>query len=95
MAYVQNVKPIVKVIGFYRLRLLILTQFIKHKIKIVGKDSYKLVPLPLRDFGKCFNLGCHKEVMPYGVYTHQNVNMGACCIQGALDIFRDEAKQQF
>ena len=68
----------------------------KAKIQIVVNGSYKLIPLQLRDLGKCFNLGCHKEVMPYGVYTHQNVNMGACCIQGALDIiFEDDYKQQF
>ena len=55
-----------------------------------------MTPLPLRGFGKCFNLGCHKEVMPYGVYTHQNVDMGACCVQDALDtILKDEGKQEF
>ena len=49
------------------------------------------MPLPLRGFGKCFNLGCHKEVMPYGVHTHQNVDMGACCVQDALDtVLKDE-----
>ena len=50
----------------------------------------------MRYFGKCFNLDCHKEVMPYGVYTHQDVDMGACCVQDALDIIlKDEDKQQF
>ena len=33
--------------------------------------------------------------MPYGVYTHQNVNMGACCVQGALHILKDEGKNSF
>ena len=51
--------------------------------------------MPLRDFVKCFNLACNKEVMPYGIYTHQNVDMGACCVQDALDILKDEDKQQF
>ena len=32
--------------------------------------------------------------MPYGVYTHQDVNMGACCIQDVLDILNDEDTQQ-
>ena len=32
--------------------------------------------------------------MPYGVYTHQNVDMGACCVQDALDILKYEDKQQ-
>ena len=33
--------------------------------------------------------------MPYGVYTHQTVEMGACRIQDALDILKDDDKQQF
>ena len=34
--------------------------------------------------------------MPYGVYAHQDDDMGACCVQGALDIIlKDEDKQQF
>ena len=62
--------PLLKVIGFYRLKQPIITQFVKNTITIIIKDSYKLIPMPLRDFGKCFNLDCHKEVMPYGVYIH-------------------------
>ena len=33
--------------------------------------------------------------MPYDVYTHQNVEMGACRIQDALGILKDDDKQQF
>ena len=33
--------------------------------------------------------------MPYSVYTCGNVNMGACSIQSALDILKDDCKQQF
>ena len=34
--------------------------------------------------------------MPYGVYTYGNVSMGACSIQSALAILKDDdAKQQF
>ena len=58
----------------------------KNRIKIVAKCSYELIPLPLRGFSECFNLDCHKEVMPYGVYTHQNIDMCACCAQDALYI---------
>ena len=53
------------------------------------------MPMALREFGKCFNLDCHKEVMPYGIYTHQNDDIGACCVQDALDILKDDDKQQF
>ena len=33
--------------------------------------------------------------MPYNAYTYENVNMGACSIQPALDILKDDDKQQF
>ena len=51
--------------------------------------------MPLRAFGECFKLTCHKEVMPYNIYTYENVSMGAASIQSALDILNDDDKQQF
>ena len=33
--------------------------------------------------------------MPYNVYTYENVTMGACSIQSALGILKDDGKQQF
>ena len=36
-----------------------------------------------------------KEVMPYNVYTYENVKMGACSIQSALDLLKDEDQHQF
>lgn len=36
------------------------------------KDSYKLITMPLRDFGKCFNLPQEKEVFPYCLYNDYN-----------------------
>ena len=47
----------------------------------------------LRGFGKCFKLDVSEEVMPYNVYTYGNVAMGACSIQSALDILKDEGKK--
>ena len=67
----------------------------KNKINIIVKDSYKLIPMALREFGKCFKLDASKEVMPYNVYTYENVSMGACSIQSGLDILKDDDKQQF
>ena len=51
--------------------------------------------MPLRDFGKCFKLDVDKKVMPYGVYTYENVTVGACTIQSALDILKDDDEQHF
>ena len=52
--------------------------------------------MALSKFGKCSKLDCHKEVMPYEIYTYANVSMGGCCIQDALDVQTKEAdKNQF
>ena len=52
------------------------------------KYSYKLTPMALREFGICFKLEVSKEVMPYSMYTYENVSMGACPIQSALDVLK-------
>ena len=43
-------------------------------IKIQLKDSYKLITMPLSKFGKCFKLNQGKEMMPYDIYTVENVS---------------------
>ena len=67
----------------------------KQDINIIVKDSYKSIPMPLRYFGKYFKLDVNNEVMPHNVYTYEHVNMGACSIQPALDILKDDDGQQF
>ena len=55
-----------------------------------------MIPTALREFGECFKLDCHKEVMPYEIYTYENVSMGVCRIQDAIDVLKTEDdKQQF
>ena len=78
----------------YRLKQLSITLRLKKKVTTIVKYSYKLIPVPLRDFGTCFKLDVNTEVMPYNVYTYENANMGACSIQSALDIPKDDGKQQ-
>ena len=65
----------------------------KKTINIIVGDSYKLIPMALRGFGKCFKLDVPKEVMPYSDYTYENVTMGAWSIQSALGILKDEDKK--
>lgn len=43
---------------------------LEFKWNIKLKDSYKLIPEPLRKFGKMFKLKQGKEVMPYKLYTN-------------------------
>ena len=86
LQYLQNVKPIVKDGRFLQIKATYYNPNVNKKIKLTIKDSYKLIPMALAKFGKCFNLKCHKEVMPYNVYTYENVSMGAASIQSALDV---------
>ena len=49
------------------------------------KDSYKLITMPLRGFGKCFNMPQEKEVMPYALYTESNIKTRILPIASALE----------
>ena len=45
-------KPIVKSNRFSQIKATYYNPIRKNTIKIIVKDSYKLIPMPLRDFGK-------------------------------------------
>ena len=51
--------------------------------------------MALNEFGKCFKLAVSIEVMPYNIYTYENVSMVAASTQPALDTLSDSAKPQF
>ena len=42
-------------------------------VDIQIQDSYALITSPLRDFGDMFNLSVEKEILPYNLYTEENV----------------------
>ena len=67
LEYLQNVKPMVKRVRFLQIKATYYNPIRKNKINPTVKDPYKLIPMPLRDFGKCFKLDVSKEVMPYNV----------------------------
>ena len=95
LEYLQNVQPIVKSDRFVQIKATYYNPKSKKEINIIVKDSYKLIPMALRYFGKCFKLDVSNEVMPYNVYTYGNVTTGACSIQSALDVLKDEGGKQF
>ena len=45
----------------------------KQPIKIKIKDSCKIIPMQLKDFGKSFKLDVKKDIMPYKIYTQENI----------------------
>ena len=50
--------------------------------------------MALRELGKRFKLEVSKEGMTYNAYTYENVSMGACSIQDALDVLKQEDEHQ-
>jgi hypothetical protein len=59
------------------------------------KDSYNLITMPLRDFGKTFKLDIKKEVMPYKLYTSENINKVYVPIDEALQLIKSDEQDQF
>lgn len=47
----------------------------KLTLECVFRDTYSLCPMPLRDFGRSFNLDVKKEIIPYGLYNSKNVQL--------------------
>ena len=46
----------------------------KHGMKVLIQDSYSIITMPLSQFPKAFNLEGKKEIIPYKLYTEENVN---------------------
>jgi len=63
--------------------------------KIFIKDSYNLITMPLRDFGKTFKLNVEKDIMPYKLYTKENVENVYVSIDEALQYVKSHEQQQF
>jgi hypothetical protein len=64
-------------------------------IQITIKDSYRMIPMPLRDFGSCFNLTQSKEIMPYKLYTEENIKKQFIDINYALQYVPKQEQEQF
>ena len=45
----------------------------KDKKRLTFKNSYSIIPAPLRSFANMFNLPVHKEIMAYKLYTERNI----------------------
>jgi hypothetical protein len=65
-------------------------------IKIKVKDSLLLINMPLRDFGKTFNLEQEKEVMPYDLYNDEELfKQRIIKIEDAVKYIKENEKEQF
>jgi len=60
------------------------------RFKIMVKDSYHLISMPLRDFSKVFNLTSIKEIMPYDLYNKETINKKFIDVNYILNNFIDD-----
>jgi hypothetical protein len=62
-------------------------------IKIIIQDSYAIIPKPLRDFKKCFNIEVKKEILPYGLYTQENIKRMLLPLEECIEALKIQFKQ--
>ena len=62
-------------------------------IKVILKDSYSIITMPLANFGKCFNLPQSKEILPYNLYTKINVNKKLISIDECKECCKLQVRQ--
>jgi hypothetical protein len=60
------------------------------KKKIIIKDTYNVLTMPLSKFGKTFKLDVEKEVMPYKVYSRDSLRRRWILIDEALPFVDDK-----
>ena len=89
--YLYNIKQITKGNGLMNATADYYYNDIKYTIEF--KDSLKLIPMRLSQFGKCFNLKQEKEVMPYGLYTAESIKNGFIKMQKAKVYLKDNYNQ--
>jgi hypothetical protein len=68
---------------------------IEQPTHIIIKDSYKMTPLALHQFGKTFGLEQEKDVMPYNIYTIRNIKRVCVPILEASRYIKDNQQDKF
>ena len=64
-------------------------------INIQIKDSLKIINMPLSKFGKSFSLDCEKDIMPYQIYTPDNIEKVYASISKAITYLKPGDIEQF
>jgi hypothetical protein len=72
--------------------------YLNRDIHLKIKDSLKLINMRLEEFPECFfpseKNNFKKEVMPYNLYTKNNIEKVYCKIQEAIQILKQSGKEQ-
>jgi len=67
----------------------------KKQLNIRIHDSLKMINMGLGKFGKTFNLKVKKEIMPYNLYTEENVDKVFVPLDECLAYVKEEDKKEY
>jgi hypothetical protein len=65
------------------------------RIKIEVRDSLKMINMPLKKFGDAFKLKVKKEIMPYDLYTEENIVSGFIDKDECLSFVKEEEHPEY
>jgi len=59
------------------------------------RDSIKMINMPLSKFGKAFNLNVKKEILPYDLYTEENIKINWIPIEKCLEYVKPKDHKEY
>ena len=65
---------------------------VKFNKQLTFRNSYSIIPAPLRNFAQMFNLKVHKEIMAYKLYTKENRDKNIIPIEDFYNQYCEENK---
>ena len=81
-------------INSYRLMVNFMCNNPNQVIQITIK-GYMLIPMALNEFGECFNLEVNKEIMPYEIYTEDNLLKEYAPITEAIEAIKKSIEHKY
>ena len=64
-------------------------------IRLIFLDSLNFLPMRLKEFGGVFNLDIKKEILPYDLYTTENINKVYIPIDECLKYVNEEEQEEY
>ena len=96
LKYIRQPKVLVKGGRFLSIQGTYMSKKRTNEIRLNIKDSAKMIPMKLRDFGSIFGLEQEKEIMPYKLYTKENIEKRYMWSGGlVMNYVKEKDRQQF
>ena len=96
LKYIRQPKVLVKGGRFLSIQGTYTSNKRTNSVKLNIKDSARMIPMKLKDFGATFGLQQEKEVMPYKLYTKENIEKRYMWSSGlVMNYVKEKDRQQF